>query len=185
MNNCTCCQPTTEVEVIVPLVCSDGFSASKAISVPTGCDCLACVTEDAHDPRYQVEQFEQSHAALVQQEAPVQQEVQVSPDDVFGAPQAQAQLAPEVSAEDIFGAPQVQVVPERLKESIGEVPAQDIFGAPQAQIAPQKSPKKPVAEVTAQDIFGIPNSEVQLAPARSQQSNLVPENNQHGEIFCR
>ena len=168
MNKCTCCQPTTEVEVIVPLVCSDGFSASKAISVPTGCDCLACVTEDAHDPRYQVEQFEQSHAALVQQEAP-----------------AQAQLAPEVSAEDIFGAPQVQVVPERLKESIGEVPAQDIFGAPQAQIAPQKSPKKPVAEVSAQDIFGIPNSEVQLAPARSQQSNLVPENNQHGEIFCR
>ena len=42
---------------IVPLVCSDGFSASKAISVSTGCDCLACVTEDAHDPRYQVEQF--------------------------------------------------------------------------------------------------------------------------------
>ena len=117
---------------IVPLVCSDGFSASKAISVPTGCDCLACVTEDAHDPRYQVEQFEQSHAALVQQEAPAQQETQVSP-------QAQAQLAPEVSAEDIFGAPQVQVVPERLKESIGEVPAQDIFGAPQAQIAPRKA----------------------------------------------
>merc|ERR1712142_38399 len=105
----------------------------------------------------------------------------VSPDDVFGPPQAQAQLAPQVSAEDIFGAPQVQVAPERLKESIGVVSAQDISGASQAQIAPE-SPKKPVAEVSAQDIFGIPNSEVQLAPARSQQSNLVPENNQHGEI---
>ena len=110
--------------------------------MPTGCDCLACVTEDAHDPRYQVEQFEQSHAALVQQEAPVQQEAQVSPDDVFGPPQAQAQLAPEVSAEDIFGAPQVQVVPERLKESIGEVPAQDIFGAPPSTNSPPEKPKE-------------------------------------------
>ena len=168
-------------------MCSDGFTTSKTVSVPTGCECLACITEDAHDPQYQVEQFEQSHAALVQKEA----QSQVSADDIFGAPKSQAQLAPdslkepvaEVSAQDIFGVPQAQVAPESLRESIGEVSAQDIFGAPQAQaqLAPEV-PKKSVAEVSADDIFGMPNSGVQVAPARDLQSNLVPESNQNGEI---
>ena len=146
-------------------MCSDGFTTSKSVSIPTGCDCLACVTEEAHDPRYQVEQFEQSHAALVQQDVQEQHDVQVSPEDIFGQPQAQAQLAPEVP-----------------KKTVAEVSAQDIFGSPQPQLAPEV-PKEPIAEVSAQDIFGIPDSEVQLAPDRYQQrSNLVPEDNQHGEI---
>jgi len=222
INNCTCCQPTTEREVTIPLTCSDGFTTSKTVSIPTGCECLACATEDAHDPRYQVEQFQQSHAALVQQaqqaqlapEVPKQAVAEISAQDIFGAPQAQvapehmkqsvgevsaqdifgspqsqAQLAPEVpkvpvaevSAQDIFGAPQAQVVPERLKESIGEVSAQDIFGLPHAQLAAENA-KEPVAEISAQDIFGIPNSEVQVAPERNPQANLVPDNNQFGEI---
>jgi len=165
VNNCSCCQPTTEREVIVPLMCSDGFTTSKTVSIPTGCDCLACVTEDAHDPRYQVEQFEQSHAALVQQDVQGQHDAQVSPEDIFGAPQAQAQLVPDVP-----------------KKTVAEVSAQDIFGSPQAQLAPEV-PKEPIAEVSAQDIFGIPDSEVQLAPDRYQQrSNLVSEDHQHGEI---
>merc|ERR1712106_1001716 len=105
---------------------------------------------DAHDPQYQVEQFEQSHAALVQKKA----QSQVSADDIFGAPKSQAQLAPD-----------------SIKEPIGEVSAQDIFGAPQAQaqLAPEV-PKKSVAEVSADDIFGMPNSGVQVAPARDLQS---------------
>ena len=47
------------------------------------------MTEEAHNPQYQVEQFEQSHAALVQQEA------QVSADDIFGALKSDAQLTQE------------------------------------------------------------------------------------------
>merc|ERR1712106_209985 len=119
VNNCSCCQPSTEKEVTIPLMCSDGFTTSKTVSVPTGCECLACISEDAHDPQYQVEQFEQSHAALVQQEALSQ----VSADDIFGAPQAQAQLAPEVP-----------------KKSVAEVSADDIFGMPNSgvQVAPAR-----------------------------------------------
>ena len=71
---------------------------------------------------------------------------------------------------------------QKTRKTVAEVSAQDIFGSPQPQLAPEV-PKEPIAEVSAQDIFGIPDSEVQLAPDRYQQrSNLVPEDNQHGEI---
>eukprot|EP00092_Neocalanus_flemingeri_P040141 GFUD01043724.1.p1 GENE.GFUD01043724.1~~GFUD01043724.1.p1 ORF type:complete len:1350 (-),score=300.80 GFUD01043724.1:29-4078(-) len=211
INNCSCCQPSSQKEVTISLTCADGYITTKTVSVPTGCECLACLTEDAHVPQYQVEQIDQSHAALVRQENQV---AEVSPEDIFGPPQSnaqltqedmkqsvaevspgdifgvpQAQLVPErlkdpvaeVSAQDIFGVPQAQLVPERLKDPVAEVSAQDIFGVPQAQLVPERL-KDPIAEVSAQDIFGIPDSEVQVAPPRKPQANLVQGSNQNGGI---
>lgn len=204
VNNCTCCQPAAEKMISVSLTCADGFVTTKTISVPTECNCLACVTEEAHDSQYQAETLEQSHAALVQQEAHVVPEdifgeansvaqltqesnPAVSPEDIFGVPVGHAQLAPDamkqqvnkVSAEDIFGPPQpAQFVPE---DSAGGVSINDIFGNPQAQVAPEK-PKIPVAEVSANEIFGMPDSEVHVAPQRDSQANLVAEGNQNEGI---
>jgi len=155
-NNCTCCQPSSYKEVTISLTCTDGHLATTTVEVPTQCECLACLHTD---PLYQVEHIDQGHAALTQQQ---DQQAEVAPEEIFGAPSGNAQL-----------------VDNKVKESVAEVVPEDIFGVPQANLVPETI-KEPVAEVSAQDIFGIPQSEVQVAPAREAHANLVEEN--HGAV---
>ena len=116
VNNCSCCQPKTLKDITVALTCADGFITQQSFQIPKSCDCLACVTEEAHN--FQTEQIvydggirpQDSHAALT-----LHKDSQVAPEDIFGVPPSLVQQSvqepiAELSAKEELNTP-IQAAP--------------------------------------------------------------------------
>ena len=111
-SNCTCCRPSGQTLVTVPLACPDGHSSTRSVPVPSSCTCSACGQETSAALTLQDDQAE-----LVVPTAQSEQDAELSAfdsmvGDIFGdslAPQAAAPQAlvakpvANIREEDIFG----------------------------------------------------------------------------------